>query len=147
MKSQLRCLGLAAASYVEMTLIQEMALPFALASKDILAAAKTGSGKTLAFLIPLLEKLVVEKWSNYDGLGALVISPTRELAVQIFNVLKIVGKYHCFSAGLLIGGKDLKSEQQLVNKMNILVATPGNFKSGFFRLSSRSFIATYGPNA
>ncbi len=54
--------------------------------RDILGAAKTGSGKTLAFLVPLLEKLFHAKWSKDDGLGALVISPTRELAIQIFQV-------------------------------------------------------------
>ena len=60
-----------------------------------------------------------------DGLGALILSPTRELALQIFEVLKKIGKYHNFSAGLLIGGKDLKTEKERVGKMNILVATPG----------------------
>jgi ATP-dependent RNA helicase DDX10/DBP4 len=64
-------------------------------------------------------------WNSLDGLGALVISPTRELAIQIFQVLKKVGQYHSFSAGLLIGGKDLKSEQGRIQKINILVATPG----------------------
>jgi hypothetical protein len=54
--------------------------------RDILGAAKTGSGKTLAFVIPLLEKLFHAKWSRDDGLGALIISPTRELAIQIFEV-------------------------------------------------------------
>lgn len=65
------------------------------------------------------------KWNNEDGLGALVISPTRELAVQIFEVLKKIGKQHMLSAGLIIGGKDLAVEQERVAKMNILVATPG----------------------
>ena len=60
-----------------------------------------------------------------DGLGALIISPTRELALQIFQVLRQVGATHSFSAGLLIGGKDLNSEKLRVCKMNILVATPG----------------------
>lgn len=53
---------------------------------DVLGAAKTGSGKTLAFVIPLIEKLYREGWSLSDGLGALVITPTRELALQIFEV-------------------------------------------------------------
>lgn len=60
-----------------------------------------------------------------DGLGAVIISPTRELALQIFAELRKVGKNHTFSAGLLIGGKDLKQEQQRISKMNILVCTPG----------------------
>jgi ATP-dependent RNA helicase DDX10/DBP4 len=52
-----------------------------------------------------LECLYKLKWSNYDGLGALIISPTRELAFQTFEVLKKLGKFHDFSAGLVIGGK------------------------------------------
>ncbi|KAJ3178195.1 ATP-dependent RNA helicase dbp4 [Geranomyces variabilis] len=117
--------GLTKANFVEMTDVQRASLPFALAGRDVLGAAKTGSGKTLAFLIPILETLYRTKWTQMDGVGALVISPTRELALQIFEVLKKVGKLHSFSAGLLIGGKDLKAEQERVNKMNILVCTPG----------------------
>ena len=60
-----------------------------------------------------------------DGLGAVVISPTRELAVQTFNQLREIGKYHSFSAGLVIGGKPLKEERERLGRMNILVATPG----------------------
>ena len=53
----------------------------------------------------VLECLFREKWSQNDGLGALIISPTRELAFQTFEVLKKIGKFHDFSAGLVIGGK------------------------------------------
>jgi len=59
------------------------------------------------------------------GLGAVIIAPTRELGVQIFDVLKKVGKFHSFSAGLVIGGKDKETEAKYINSMNILVATPG----------------------
>jgi ATP-dependent RNA helicase DDX10/DBP4 len=90
-----------------------------------MGAAKTGSGKTLAFLIPVLEKLYRAQWTEYDGLGALIISPTRELAVQIFQVLRKVGRNHVFSAGLVIGGKSLKEEAERLDRMNILVCTPG----------------------
>lgn len=62
-----------------MTDIQSRALPLALKGKDVLGAARTGSGKTLAFLIPVLEILLRQKWGPNDGLGALIISPTREL--------------------------------------------------------------------
>ena len=88
-------------------------------------AAKTGSGKTLAFLIPVLEKLYSSRWSRDDGAGALVITPTRELAYQIFETLRLVGKQHDFSAGLIIGGKDLKFEWSRVADCNILICTPG----------------------
>lgn len=97
----------------------------ALKGHDILGAAKTGSGKTLAFLVPVLENLYRQRWTELDGLGALIISPTRELAIQIFEVLRKIGRYHTFSAGLVIGGKSLQEEQQRLGRMNILVCTPG----------------------
>lgn len=125
-----------------MTDIQAKSLPISLKGKDVLGAARTGSGKTLAFLIPVLEILYRRKWGPQDGLGALIISPTRELvsypahpniflshdifqAVQIFEVLRSIGGYHTFSAGLVIGGKNLKDERERLSRMNILVATPG----------------------
>ncbi|SPO31003.1 probable HCA4 - can suppress the U14 snoRNA rRNA processing function [Ustilago trichophora] len=117
--------GLKKAGYTDMTDIQAKSLPLSLKGKDVLGAARTGSGKTLAFLIPVLEILYRRKWGPSDGLGALVISPTRELAIQIFEVLRKIGPYHTFSAGLVIGGKDLKQEKDRLSRMNILVATPG----------------------
>ena len=78
-----RPLGLKKASFVDMTDIQVKSLPIALKCKDVLGAARTGSGKTLAFLIPVLEMLYRRKWGPQDGLGALIISPTREL-VSVF---------------------------------------------------------------
>ncbi|WVQ70531.1 ATP-dependent RNA helicase DBP4 [Cryptococcus sp. DSM 104548] len=117
--------GLKSSHFLTPTPIQSLAIPSALQGKDILGSAKTGSGKTLAFLIPMLERLYLDKWGPMDGLGAVVISPTRELAVQTFTQLRDIGKYHNFSAGLVIGGKPLKEEQERLGRMNILIATPG----------------------
>lgn len=117
--------GLEASHFKTLTDIQSKAVPLALKGKDILGAAKTGSGKTLAFLVPVLDNLYRQKWTEFDGLGALIISPTRELAIQIFEVLKKIGRYHTFSAGLVIGGRSLQEEQERLGKMNILVCTPG----------------------
>ncbi|KAM7492700.1 hypothetical protein LguiA_035621 [Lonicera macranthoides] len=112
--------------YIDMTEIQGASLPHSLCDRDILGAAKTGSGKTLAFIIPVLEKLYRERWGPEDGVGSIIISPTRELAHQLFEVLQRVGKHHGFSAGLLIGGrKDIETEKERVNYLNILVCTPG----------------------
>jgi len=109
-----------------MTDIQNACIPHALKGRDILGAARTGSGKTLAFLIPLLEKLYRRQYTPPDGLGAVVLSPTRELAVQTFQVLRSIGAHHHFSAGLLVGGKkEFGLEQQHVPRMNIVIATPG----------------------
>ncbi|KAB8204986.1 ATP-dependent RNA helicase dbp4 [Aspergillus parasiticus] len=117
--------GLASSHFKTLTDIQSRAIGHALKGRDILGAAKTGSGKTLAFLIPVLENLYRKQWSEHDGLGALILSPTRELAIQIFEVLRKIGRYHTFSAGLIIGGKSLKEEQERLGRMNILVCTPG----------------------
>ncbi|KAL9108448.1 MAG: hypothetical protein Q9227_006782 [Pyrenula ochraceoflavens] len=117
--------GLNASHFKTLTAIQSRAIPVALKSNDVLGAAKTGSGKTLAFLIPVLENLYRRRWTEYDGLGALILSPTRELAIQIFEVLRKVGRNHTFSAGLVIGGKSLEEERARLGRMNILVATPG----------------------
>ncbi|KAF9872308.1 DEAD/DEAH box helicase [Colletotrichum karsti] len=117
--------GLEKSHFQTLTDIQSRAVPLALKGHDILGAAKTGSGKTLAFIIPVLEKLYRARWTEFDGLGALILSPTRELAVQIFDVLRKVGRNHAFSAGLVIGGKSLKEEAERLSKMNILVCTPG----------------------
>lgn len=118
--------GLSDSKYTKMTDIQRASLPHSLSGRDILGAAKTGSGKTLAFIISVLEMLYRLRWGPEDGVGSIIISPTRELASQLFEVLKSVGKHHGFSAGLLIGGrKDVDMEKEHVNELNILVCTPG----------------------
>ncbi|KLU82297.1 ATP-dependent RNA helicase DBP4 [Magnaporthiopsis poae ATCC 64411] len=117
--------GLRDSHFETLTDIQARAIPLALKGSDILGAAKTGSGKTLAFIVPLLEKLYRERWTELDSVGALVLSPTRELAVQTFEVLRKVGRHHSFSAGLVIGGKSLREEAERLGRMNILICTPG----------------------
>ncbi len=62
-----------------MTDIQVKSIPLSLKGRDVLGSARTGSGKTLSFLVPVLELLYRKKWGAQDGLGALIISPTREL--------------------------------------------------------------------
>ncbi|XP_018401908.1 PREDICTED: probable ATP-dependent RNA helicase DDX10 isoform X2 [Cyphomyrmex costatus] len=108
-----------------MTDIQKQSIGLALQGNDILGAAKTGSGKTLAFLIPILEILYCKQWTRLDGLGSLIITPTRELAYQIYETLRKVGQYHDISAGLIIGGKDLKFERKRMDQCNIVICTPG----------------------
>ncbi|NWZ59455.1 DDX10 helicase, partial [Haliaeetus albicilla] len=117
--------GLQEAQYRMVTEIQRQTIGLALQGKDVLGAAKTGSGKTLAFIVPALELLYRHQWTSADGLGVLVISPTRELAYQTFKVLRKVGRNHEFSAGLIIGGKDLKEESERIHNINMLICTPG----------------------
>jgi len=100
--------------------------------KDVCAEAVTGSGKTLAFLIPLLE--ILQNTKDIPGsksLGALVISPTRELATQIYEVLSHFIKYYNdhgiqLTHLLAVGGKDIKMDfKKLKAGANIIVGTPG----------------------
>ncbi|KAL4096403.1 hypothetical protein QTP88_021365 [Uroleucon formosanum] len=117
--------GLKDNKYFVPTEIQRESIGYSLRGEDILGAAKTGSGKTLAFLIPVLEILYCNKWNRTEGLAALIITPTRELAYQIFETLRKIGIYHDFSAGLIIGGKDLKFERKRLDQCNIMICTPG----------------------
>ncbi|RCN50528.1 DEAD/DEAH box helicase [Ancylostoma caninum] len=118
-------LGLEECDYEEPTDIQKESLPFSLNGSDVVGAAKTGSGKTLALIIPVLESLWRSGWSSQVGLGALIISPTRELALQTFTVINNVGKHHEFSCALLIGGTDVEYERKRIGSVNIIICTPG----------------------
>lgn len=86
------------------TEVQEKSIPRILEGKDVLGSAKTGSGKTLAFLIPAIELLYKAKFQIMNGTGVLIITPTRELAVQIYNVAKDLLHYHHKTHGLIMGG-------------------------------------------
>ena len=73
--------GLFKAKYIKMTETQRASLPHSIAGRDIVCCARTGSGKTLSYLLPIIERLYRERWSDEDGLGALVLVPTRELGL------------------------------------------------------------------
>ncbi|KAH6902293.1 ATP-dependent RNA helicase HAS1 [Coprinopsis sp. MPI-PUGE-AT-0042] len=109
-----------------MTSIQAKSIPVLLAGKDVLGAARTGSGKTLAFLIPAVEMLHRLKFKPVNGTGILILTPTRELALQIFGVAKDLMAHHSQTFGVVIGGANIKAEQdKLMKGVNLLVATPG----------------------
>jgi len=130
--------GLSKGGYKHLTHIQAAALPHALTGRDVLGAAKTGSGKTLAFLLPVIERLHVERWDGESGLGALILSPTRELALQIFKVLQVVGCRHPFAAALLTGGRNVEEEKKRLALMTIVVGTPGRVLHHLSEASSLS---------
>ena len=112
--------------FTNMTLIQAKSIPPLLAGNDLLGAAKTGSGKTLSFLIPMIELLYKVKFCPRQGTGCVIISPTRELALQIYGVVRDLCKYHSQTHGIIMGGANRKAEaDRLVKGVNILVATPG----------------------
>eukprot|EP00768_Dysnectes_brevis_P002584 gnl/Dysnectes_brevis/1923_a2208_1201.p1 GENE.gnl/Dysnectes_brevis/1923_a2208_1201~~gnl/Dysnectes_brevis/1923_a2208_1201.p1 ORF type:complete len:674 (+),score=213.25 gnl/Dysnectes_brevis/1923_a2208_1201:58-2079(+) len=109
-----------------LTPIQASTIPPMMAGKDVLGVAETGSGKTLAFVIPIVERLRSMSWQRMDGLGAIILSPTRELAEQLFKVLRSVAYTHSqLTAGLVTGGKSVEAEQRVISSLNILIATPG----------------------
>uniref|UniRef100_A0ABI7WMQ0 ATP-dependent RNA helicase n=1 Tax=Felis catus TaxID=9685 RepID=A0ABI7WMQ0_FELCA len=112
--------------FTNMTEIQHKSIRPLLEGRDLLAAAKTGSGKTLAFLIPAVELIVKLKFMPRNGTGVLILSPTRELAMQTFGVLKELMTHHVHTYGLIMGGSNRSAEaQKLGNGINIIVATPG----------------------
>ncbi|XP_063901543.1 uncharacterized protein LOC135121167 [Zophobas morio] len=118
--------GILDLGFPRMTEIQRQSIPPLLVGKDVLASAKTGSGKTLAFLIPAAELMYKLKFTPRNGTGVIVITPTRELALQIFGVARDVLKYHSQTFGIVIGGANRKAEADKLNKgINILVGTPG----------------------
>lgn len=109
-----------------MTEIQRRGIPPLLAGRDVLGAAKTGSGKTLAFLIPAIEMLHSLRFKPRNGTGVLIVSPTRELALQIFGVARELMEHHSQTLGIVMGGANRRAEQEKLSKgVNLLVATPG----------------------
>ncbi|EIN13591.1 DEAD-domain-containing protein [Punctularia strigosozonata HHB-11173 SS5] len=112
--------------FTHMTPIQEKSIPPLLTGKDVLGAARTGSGKTLAFLIPAIELLHRMKFKPRNGTGVIIVSPTRELALQIFGVAKELMAHHPQTFGIVMGGANRKAEVDKLQKgVNLLVATPG----------------------
>eukprot|EP00124_Ichthyophonus_hoferi_P002458 Ihof_evm8s168 gene=Ihof_evmTU8s168 len=111
------------------TKIQAASIPVLLKGRDTLLASQTGSGKTLAYLLPMLHNLATleEKISRGDGVQAVVLSPTRELALQIYAVLQtLIIACPWIVSGHVIGGEKKKSEKARIRKgINVLVATPG----------------------
>lgn len=92
----------------------------------MLGGAKTGSGKTLAFLVPAVETLNALRFKPRNGCGVIVISPTRELALQIFGVAKELLEQHSQTFGIVMGGANRRAEAEKLSKgINLLVATPG----------------------
>jgi ATP-dependent RNA helicase DDX18/HAS1 len=112
--------------FEKMTEIQQRGIPPLLAGRDVLGAAKTGSGKTLAFLIPAVEMLSSLRFKPRNGTGVIVVSPTRELALQIFGVARELMAHHSQTYGIVIGGANRRAEaEKLAKGVNLLIATPG----------------------
>ena len=108
------------------TPVQAAAIPQAMEGKDVLATAQTGTGKTLAFLVPTIEKLAA---SNTGGIAALVLVPTRELAIQVAEQCKLLQAKRTPPAALVVGGLSEAPQLKAIrNGARIVVATPGRLE-------------------
>ena len=108
--------------------IQEQAIPEVLSGRDILGCAQTGSGKTAAFALPILQLL----WSKYGNendhskIRTLILTPTRELAIQIYDNFKAYGRHLSLRCGVVVGGVSQKQQEAVLARgVDILIATPG----------------------
>ncbi len=114
--------------YEHPTTIQKRAIPLVLAKSDIFATAQTGTGKTAAFALPILQKLRNTTADENRALRAVILSPTRELSIQIHEDVQNYSKYMSLNSAILVGGKDIESQQRMLKKgVDIVIATPGRF--------------------
>jgi ATP-dependent RNA helicase RhlE len=120
--------ALSAEGYTQPTPIQEQSIPILLRGKDLLGCAQTGTGKTAAFAIPILQNLYLDKLNNGSNhrIKALVVTPTRELAIQINDSFRAYGKNTGLRSTVVFGGvKQGPQTDDLRKGVDILVATPG----------------------
>jgi ATP-dependent RNA helicase RhlE len=105
------------------TPIQDQAIPHALVGKDVLASAQTGTGKTLAFVLPMLQRMLL---NPIPGVTGLVLLPTRELAAQVASVAKDMGRFTTIRSVLLVGGESFHLQLQgIKGGASLVIATPG----------------------
>ena len=130
-------------NFHKLTHVQQKSIPAALEGKDLLIRSPTGSGKTLSYALPIVEKLVKlePKLKRSDGIHALVIVPTRELAVQTYELfVKLVKPFQWIVPGYLSGGEKRKAEKsRLRNGITILISTPGRICDHLLHTESMKF--------
>ena len=125
--------------YDQPTEVQQQAIPEVLSGRDLLATAQTGTGKTAAFCMPMLEMLCANGKTRTDHIRALVLTPTRELALQIDESLRTYGRYLRFRTAVILGGvSQAPQEKALRARPDFVVATPGRLldlmQQGFVKL-------------
>ena len=115
------------AGYTVPTPIQEQAIPAAIAGRDVLGLAQTGTGKTCAFAIPILQKLKnEERLPGFPPIRSLILTPTRELAIQIYDSFLTYAKYTDIRCALVYGGVSQYNQTEALSAgVDVLVATPG----------------------
>ena len=131
--------------YINPTKIQEKAIPHILNKKDILGSAQTGTGKTAAFALPILHHMIVDKNKpSFKRINVLVVTPTRELAIQIGENFTTYSKYTDINNTVIFGGvKQIKQTDKLKKGVDILIATPGRLldlmSQGYISLKDISY--------
>ena len=134
--------ALTSEGYTHPTPIQEKAIPILLAGRDIMGCAQTGTGKTAAFAIPILQRLTqIPRTSGNRSIRSLIVTPTRELAIQIEDSFKSYGANLPLKHAVVFGGVNQASQvNRLKNGVDILIATPGRLldlvQQGFINLKS-----------
>mgnify|MGYP005991178787 FL=1 len=114
--------------YENPTLVQEQTIPLVIEKKDVIASAQTGTGKTAAFALPILQNLFDRQDASKKGkkIRALIVSPTRELALQIEENFNKYSKYTNLRTGIVYGGVSFEPQKDVIRKgIDILIATPG----------------------
>lgn len=118
--------GILESGYIAPTEIQSLAIPVALEGKDIIGIAQTGTGKTAAFVLPILNRLVGSEGAAKHQPRALVLTPTRELAIQVEEFVRNYGKFTSIRSLPVYGGVDMKKQLKALKKgVDIIIATPG----------------------
>ena len=120
--------AVAEAGYDSPTLVQEKTIPFVLAKKDVIVSAQTGAGKTAAFALPILQLLFDKQDASKKGkkIRALIVSPTRELAIQIAENFNKYSTYTNLRTTVVFGGASIEPQIDVLKKgVDILIATPG----------------------
>ncbi|KAK3923300.1 putative ATP-dependent RNA helicase [Frankliniella fusca] len=118
--------AIAAMNFVHPTPIQAATIPMALQGRDICGCAATGTGKTAAYMLPVLERLLYRPNQGATTTRVLVLVPTRELGVQVYQVTKQLAQFTSVEVGLSVGGLDVKTQEIVLRKNpDIVIATPG----------------------
>src|SRR5256885_15454805 len=121
--------GIGTAGYSCPTPIQRKAIPHALAGQDVIGCAQTGTGKTAAFVIPMIERL-----AHGRGTRALVLAPTRELAMQVQKVVDQLGRGRGIGAALIVGGANMPQQERALRQgPDVVVGTPGRLLDHMWR--------------
>ncbi len=118
--------GLEALQYEETTPIQKEGIPIALEGRDLIGLAQTGTGKTGAFVVPILQEVIKKRDTDESSPHALILTPTRELAKQVDEMIFAMGYYTGVSSATVIGGEDFSAQARHIREgVDVLVATPG----------------------